>query len=175
MYGIITQHQGNIEVTSAPDEGTDVTIYLPTTEKDLTRASTVPPAIGTTDSKTILLAEDDDVVRTLTKKVLEKSGYMVLSAADGVEALEKLELHGEEIALAVLDVAMPHLSGYDVYEKIRAGRPELPVLFVTGHGAISVHQRFDLDENTKLLQKPFRPPSLLRKVRELLRRKKKSD
>ena len=175
VYGIITQHQGNIEVTSAPGEGTDVTIYLPTTEKDLTRASRMPPAANAGESTTILLAEDDDIIRTLTSKVLQKAKYTVLVAADGVEAVEKIEAQGDEIALAILDVAMPHLSGFDVFEKIREGRPELPVLFVTGHGAISERQKFELDGNTKLLQKPFRPPTLLRKVRDLLHPKKNAD
>jgi signal transduction histidine kinase len=170
VHGIVTQHQGNIEVLSSPDWGTDVTVYLPTVERERWSSAVPPSPAPVHGARTILLAEDDDVVRILTARVLERSGSQVLLARDGVEALEVFEANSDRIVLAVLDVAMPHLGGNEVYTRIRAVRPDLPVIFVTGHGGDAIGRGFDLDGSADILEKPFRPPTLLRKIRELLQR-----
>ena len=171
VYGIVTQHQGNIEVTSHEGEGTDVTLYLPTTEKDSRRATIPPPNAFPRDARTILLAEDDDVVRFLTERILQRAGCEVYSASNGVDAFDIFEAHMNEIAMAVLDVAMPHMSGDELYVKLKESRPDLPVLFVTAHGEAAVNQRFGLENKVEVLEKPFRPPALLRKIRVLLDRR----
>jgi signal transduction histidine kinase/ActR/RegA family two-component response regulator len=175
VHNIVVQHQGNIEVISAEEYGTEVTIYLPTTERDSRRTSIPPTAEPQLGARAILLAEDDNVVRLLTTRILERAGCTVYAAGDGARAIELFEQHCDEIVMAVLDVAMPHLTGTEVFETLLASRPDLPVLFVTADGERTGHQRFNLEQQVEVLEKPFRPPALLRKVRELLTRAQRLD
>jgi CheY-like chemotaxis protein len=115
-----------------------------------------------------LLAEDDDNLRELALNVLEKSGYTVLAAKDGEDAIRLFQENAARIDLAVLDVVMPKQNGRMVYDRIRIDRPELPIMFSTGYG-FNVLKNIHLpDDGSQLIRKPYSPRYLLTKVREVL-------
>ena len=114
------------------------------------------------------LAEDDEAVCSLARRILEGAGYTVLVAADGSLAVEVFKARAGEIALAVLDVVMPKLGGREACEQMKAINPNLRVLYSSGYTANAVHPQFLLDEGLHLLQKPYGPDALLRKVRDVL-------
>ncbi len=119
-------------------------------------------------AETLLVAKDDEMVRNMTVRILEKAGYTVLVAIDGEEALEVFKAHAGEISLALLDVVMPKLSGKQVYARIKESNPRVRILFSSGHSVNAVHINLILDEGTELIQKPYDPDALLRRVREML-------
>ena len=169
VYGIVKQHDGLIHCYSEVGKGSCFKIYLPKVDSVAVEthesAEASAPARGV---ETILLAEDDEIVRKLAVRVLEKSGYRVLAASDGEEALRLFEEHREEVQIALLDVVMPKAGGREVYEAIRAVRPELPVLFSSGYSTNAIHSGFVIDEGLHAIQKPYSPTDLLRKIRETL-------
>ncbi|NIA16544.1 MAG: response regulator, partial [Nitrospiraceae bacterium] len=168
VYGLVKQHQGMVHVYSEVGKGTTFKIYLPLSERS---AATVGdkiegPVPGGTE--TILLAEDDEMVRELTHAFLKRAGYTVLTGAGGEEALRVFEEHADEIDLALLDAIMPRLGGYAVFERIRIARPDIRVLFSSGYSMNAIHTNFVLDEGLALIQKPYQRDDLLRRVREAL-------
>lgn len=168
VYGIVKQHEGFIHVSSTPGKGTTFDIYLPI----VARSATAPlkqemgPAPGGTE--TVLVAEDDAIVCRLAQTILQRSGYTVLAAADGAEAMELFRKHRDDISLVILDVIMPKMSGLAVFERIREKRPELCVLFSSGYSIDAVHGGVVFNERTQMIQKPYHPDDLLRKVRQVL-------
>jgi PAS domain S-box-containing protein len=171
VYGLVKQHEGHVDIYSEVEKGTRFKIYLPMIERSAAVIEDEiegPIPVGT---ETILLAEDDEMVLKLSRSVLTHAGYTVFTAADGEQAMEVFDEHGDEIDLALLDVVMPKLGGRAVFEKIRAKRPELPVLFSSGYSMNAIHTNFVLDEGLTLIQKPYQRADLLRKVRETLDRK----
>lgn len=168
VYGIVKQHEGFINVSSEPGQGTTFAIYLPLMERAASSVSVTEkkPAPGGTE--TILIAEDDDIVRRLSQTVLERSGYTVLAANDGLEAMDMFTQHQDAIALVLLDVIMPKLSGLAVFDRVRAMRPDLCVLFSSGYSIDAVHADIHFNANTQMIQKPYHPDDLLRKVRQIL-------
>ena len=169
VYGIVAQHDGVIVAESEPGKGTCFTVYLPPADRPLTAASGGP---GTrerapTGSETILLAEDDAAVRELSAGVLSASGYTVLSAADGEEALRVWDRHAQEVDLLVLDVVMPRLGGRAVLQQVRAHSPRIPVLFVSGYSPASIHTGFALVRASPT-GKPLTRPNCSAEVRETL-------
>jgi len=116
----------------------------------------------------ILLVEDEAVVRQLATRMLERGGYHVLTATNGVEALEIFNRHAEEISLLMLDAVMPNMGGRETYERISAIRPGLPVLFCSGYSADVLQPGFALGPGVQLIQKPYSPDEIWRRVHELL-------
>jgi CheY-like chemotaxis protein len=167
-YGIIKQHSGMIHVYSEVGKGTTVRIYLPLDERNPSAVDqkTISPVRGGTEG--ILLAEDDEAVRDLAVRVLERAGYRVFTAVDGLEAIRVFSAHADEISLALLDVVMPTLNGREAYERIGEIKPGVRVLFTSGYSADAIHTKFVLDEGLELIQKPYGAESLLGKVREIL-------
>jgi len=162
-YGIVQQHRGQIALASAPGRGTTVTIHLPRVPRTAARP---PPATAggvRGGTETVLLAEDNEQVRTLARTVLEGAGYRVLVATNGEEAVALHEAHAEEIALCLFDVVMPRLGGVAALETIRRSNPGTRALLMSGYAP-------DLSalEGVPLLSKPFVPRELLRGVRETL-------
>jgi CheY-like chemotaxis protein len=100
--------------------------------------------------------------------MLERGGYRVLSAADGVEAIEVFNEHADEISLLMLDAVMPNMGGRETYERISALRPGLPVLFCSGYSADVLQPGFSLGPSMQLIQKPYSPDEIWRRVHELL-------
>lgn len=168
VYGIVKQHGGFIDVESRLGEGSTFSIYLPavdapaaTTEKD--------PVVETSGgNETILVAEDEDAVRSLIVRILEGAGYQVLVAHDGLSAAVLFEQNSDKISLALLDVVMPKMSGREAMIQIREIRPDVPILFSSGYSSDAVNTGFIHDEDLPLIQKPFDPDDLLIKVRSTL-------
>ena len=169
VYGIVKQHNGLVHCYSELSKGSCFKIYLPAVER-VTEATEktddAPTPVGGTE--TILVAEDEEIVRDLTVRVLERSGYTVLEAKNGEEALRLFETHKEEIQFALLDVVMPKIGGREVYNTVRAHKPELPVLFSSGYTTNAIHTGFIVDAGLETIQKPYSPNALLRKIRGVL-------
>lgn len=172
VYGIIKQHNGYINCYSEPGKGTTFKIYMPLIEGEPEKAKEekhVPALRGT---ETILLAEDDEDVRKLTKIVLEEAGYRVVEAADGEEAVEKFKEGRDRINLLLLDVIMPVMSGKAVYEEAKKIKPGIKALFSSGYTADFIHRQRILEEGLNIISKPVPPHELLEKIREALERPK---
>jgi len=166
-YGIVTQHNGWIEVSSQVGSGTRFDIYLPAHAVPAAVESKAPasPVVG--GKETILLAEDEELVRDLAQRILESMGYTVLPVADGREALRLFGEQSERIQLVILDAIMPHLTGPQTYEAIRRVR-DVPVLFITGYSAEMVDLSGIDKARLHVLRKPFASQDLGRMVREAL-------
>jgi len=169
VYGIVKQSDGYIWVYSEPGQGTTFKIYLPRVE-----AAAEPPApkpispASLRGSETVLLAEDEEAVRKLTRRVLEAHGYTVLTAADGQEALRVAEGHTGPIHLLLTDVVMPNMGGRQLAERLVSGRPDTNVLYLSGYTDDAIVHHGVLEPGIAFLQKPFTPQGLARKVREIL-------
>lgn len=170
VYGIIKQHNGYIEVSSTPGEGSDFTLYLPLAEGVATARESVPPSDLTTGSETILIAEDDDDVRTLHRDLLEECGYTVLEAANGCDACAVFQENRERIHLLIFDVIMPRMNGREAYEEIRKTRPDIRALFTSGYTGDILGGAAGIDPRCDFIAKPITPDEFLRKVREVLER-----
>jgi len=169
VYGIIKQHEGFVQVDSAANRGTTFTIFLPVPEVAL---GVVVPDLSPLvrgGNETILVAEDEESLRYLASTVLERLGYTVILAEDGLEAVNLFRANQSRIDLVILDLVMPRLSGRDAFERMRAIRPDLRALFVTGYDDAAVVPGVDaLISGAHLLQKPYRVDMLGLRVRELL-------
>ncbi|MEW6542806.1 MAG: ATP-binding protein [Nitrospirota bacterium] len=169
VYGIVRQSNGGIVVTSAPGQGSTFTIYLPRAEGTPATFSSGPEIEEAPSGlETVLLVEDEDGVRTLAREVLEESGYTVLEAANGFEAMAISERCAGPIHLLITDVVMPGMSGRELAQRFEVVRPEAKVLFISGYTDDAIGHHGILDQATAFLQKPFTPAAILKKVRETL-------
>jgi PAS domain S-box-containing protein len=167
VYGIVQQSGGDVTVQSQPGRGSTFTVRLPRVlelvEPTVTSEKPAPQA----GSETILLVEDEDVVRDLTRRVLERQGYTVLACADGIEAVALAELDDRPIDLLLTDVVMPGMRGYDVAKKVAGTRPEIKILYMSGYAEEALVGRPAFAGNA-LIEKPFAVDVLARRVRETL-------
>ncbi|MBT3279641.1 MAG: PAS domain S-box protein [Phycisphaerales bacterium] len=168
VYGLVKQHGGMSEIYSEIDKGTSFKIYLPIVERSAATIDNKIEGAIPSGTETILLAEDDEMVRAVCKRILKQAGYTVLTAYDGEEALRVFEEHEAEIDMAILDVVMPNLGGKQVYTQIHEKCPEMRFLFASGYSPSAIHTNFVLSEGLSLIQKPYQRAQLLRKVREIL-------
>jgi PAS domain S-box-containing protein len=162
VYGIVKQSGGHIEVSSDAGQGTTFTIYLPRIEPP---ASMAGQATGT---ETILLAEDELMVRGVVRGMLELLGYTVLEARQGQEALRICQEQQGTIHLLLTDVVMPGMNGHELAEKVTVLRPETRVLYMSGYTDDAIIQQGVLKEGTAFLAKPFTPDALAKKLRQVL-------
>jgi signal transduction histidine kinase len=168
VHGIVRQSGGHITVSSVVNQGTVFHIYLPAVLSDDSVVRKIDSAVlPLNGSETILLAEDKDDVRDLTRKALEMYGYKVLEARDGAEALEVEQRSPDSIHLLLADMVMPVMNGCALARKIVERRPDIRILFVSGHADHGLHQD-ETSASMPFLQKPFTPKSLAAKVREVL-------
>ncbi len=168
VYGIVKQSGGAIDLYSEPGFGTSVKVYLPRVDEDSHIDTRREPRESPGGWETILLAEDEEAVRLLVQKALEKAGYTLLLAAAGNEALKLAQAHTSEIHLLITDMVMPRMSGTALARKFRKLRPEMAVLFISGYTDASLQHGGALTSDLNFLQKPFSPAALKRKVRDVL-------
>jgi PAS domain S-box-containing protein len=173
VYGIVTQSGGHILMDSAPHQGSIFKIYLPrVAEPEEAELSHRRPARRRKGSETILLVEDEKVVRELARRVLQRDGYTVLAAGYADEALRISREHVSAIQLLITDVVMPGgMGGRELADRLTASLADLRVLFISGYTADAVVHQGVLDREVDFLQKPFTPTGLLQKVREVLDRR----
>ena len=169
MYGIVTQNHGFIDVYSEPGQGSTFKIYLPgcitepVTQKTEDLWRTLP--VG---SETVLIVEDEEAFLNLGKKILEKQGYKLLTAASPVHAISLAEDYPDEIHIVISDVVMPQMNGKELAERLLALNPELKCLFMSGYTADAIARHGVLEEGVNFIQKPFSVAAFATKVREVL-------
>ena len=163
--GIVKQHNGFIEVSTAPGRGSTFQVFLPASEGAIERIEPAAESAVRGGAETILVAEDHEGIREMVLQVLQTLGYRVLEARNGEEAVSLFAEHRDVIALVVLDVAMPRLEGPQAYDEICRMKPNVPVIFTSGYFDDRVAAA---SRQATVLEKPYPPKVLGRKVRELL-------
>jgi two-component system, cell cycle sensor histidine kinase and response regulator CckA len=175
VHGILKQHGGWITFDSELGHGTQFQMYLPLAQD----SSALPPARFTApaacnvntpppvraNSSTVLLVDDEEMIRVLGRTILETNGYRVLEAQDGQEAVETFAVKGDEIDLVILDVTMPRLSGRDAFGRIQTCKPGTRVLFSSGYSSEDLS---GIEGSLGMLTKPYRPKDLLGAVHRAL-------
>lgn len=171
VYGIVKQSGGTIQIRSAPGEGSSFALYLPRIGAETAARDTKVTVEITPDRPTtILIAEDEDIVRKLINKMLTTRGYATLSARNGAEAVQLLEQHQGAIDMLITDVIMPEVGGRRLADRCRVLRPETIVLYMSGYTSEAMGG--PLDSNANFIQKPFRRDELVKKVHALLEAKR---
>jgi PAS domain S-box-containing protein len=168
VYGIVKQHNGNIWVYSEPGEGTTFKIYLPVPESPDDKETASQPVETLLGFETILIAEDDDQIRTMTHNLLSRRGYHVLKADNGKEALKLLETNPGPVQLLLTDVVLPEMNGRELFEKAVEIQPDIQVLYMSGYTDNVIAHHGVLEKGVDFIQKPFPIRSLTTKIREIL-------
>jgi two-component system cell cycle sensor histidine kinase/response regulator CckA len=172
VYGIVQQSNGVITVDSEPGSGTSFRIFLPRllrTEGARPEVAAPRPAVPVGERRaTVLLVEDDDSVRQLTRRILEQFGFLVREARNGAEALTMIDIGTRRVDAVVSDVVMPGMGGRELIGRLRVRRPELPVLFLSGYTREELSEEVQAYSNQAFLQKPYSPDALATALEELL-------
>ena len=169
VYGIVKQHNGSIWAYSEPHQGTTFKIYLPICSQPARHHESPGQSSSEINgSEHILLVEDNEQVRTLAHKLLERTGYTVLTAKNGPEALTMLERYEGHLHLLLTDVVMPEMNGKQLFKRVSSHYPEVKVLYMSGYTENVITQRGVIEAGINFLPKPFSIDSLSAKVREVL-------
>ncbi len=171
VYGVVRQSGGTVCVDSTPGAGCTFRVYLPLESGELEqdRPKTVAPAHKLSrQAETVLVVEDEEIVRELVCTVLSDHGYDVLCAPNGAEGLRMSDTHPGKIALVITDVVMPQMGGLELAREVTARRPETRVLYVSGYSEDDMNDQGILAADLEFLEKPFTPQALTRKVRTVL-------
>lgn len=170
VYGIITQARGHVRVYSEPGIGTTFTILLPATGHDAVPARAPAPASASAGGtgETILVVEDEPAMREVTRRILSRSGYQVITAANGREAIQAATSHDGGIDVLVTDIVMPQMLGQEAAERIRALRPGVKVLFMSGYTRGLLDSKGIAAGDVNLIEKPFTEESLLTRLRQVM-------
>jgi CheY-like chemotaxis protein len=168
VYGIVTQAGGRVQIYSEPGRGTTITTLLPATGDAVAATVRAHAARDTRGMETIVVVEDEDALREVTRRLLERNGYTVLTAARGSEALDMVAQRPGEVHLLVTDVIMPEMLGSEVASRAKKLSPGIRVLYVSGYARSVLDSQGTLGEGVALLEKPFAGAQLLDKVRDVL-------
>jgi CheY-like chemotaxis protein len=172
VYGIVKQHKGWVTVESTVGKGTTFSIFLPQVSPSEETASTPPPTPAQTmGHETILLVEDEAQLRQLLAKVLQQSGYKVITATNAVEAEAIWREQAQSIDLLLTDIIMPEgVTGCDLAIRLKAQRPQLKVIFTSGYSRNLIASEIALQEGVNYLPKPYHPGKVVQMVRSCLDR-----
>lgn len=167
VYGVVTEHEGAVHVYSELGKGTTFRIYLPL-EGAMYACPEVPTEGPRGGTETILVAEDEPLVRDTAVRILQQAGYVTLEAENGEEAVRLFEENEETVSLAVLDLVMPIMNGRDAYARMKQVKPSIEAVFCTGYDPLAGQVAAGACEETEVIEKPFHPEALLHAVREAL-------
>jgi PAS domain S-box-containing protein len=168
VYGIVTQAGGYVQIYSELDIGTTITILLPAAGPDVQAEPAPVPEPGGGRGETVLIVEDEPAMREVTRRILSRSGYHVIVAASGHEAIEIAARHTGDIDVLLTDVVMPRMLGKEAAERIRALRPGVQVLFMSGYAQGVLDCRGVVEVGVNLIQKPFSEAQLLVTLRQII-------
>ncbi len=170
VYGIIKQAGGRSQIYSEPDVGTTFTVLLPATEQITTAAEPAADSLVRYGEETVLLVEDEQALREVTRRILAGAGYRVIVAGNGPEALQAAAMHEGEIDLLLSDVIMPQMPGPQLARQLLEQRPSLRVLLMSGFAQPILDSGGHLDAGMTLIEKPFSGPVLLAKIAQIIER-----
>jgi len=167
VYGVVTEHDGAVHVYSELGQGTTFRIYMPLQGAVCRSVETLAegPQGGT---ETILVAEDEPLVRDTAVRILQQAGYVTLEAEDGEEAVRLFEENGENVSLALLDMVMPRMSGREAYLRMKQINPYVEAVFCTGYDPLANQVAAEACEEVELIEKPYQPEKLLHAVRQAI-------
>jgi PAS domain S-box-containing protein len=168
VFGIVKQSGGSVEVYSETGRGTSVKVYLPRIDQPVSVDPKAEKKKNVRGSETILLVEDDEMVRTLVRETLQRDGYRILDAPGPIEARKMAEQYRQAIQLMITDVVMPKVSGRELAEQLNKKLPDMKVLYMSGYTDNAILNNGVLQKEVAFLQKPFTPAALTEKVRDVL-------
>jgi two-component system, cell cycle sensor histidine kinase and response regulator CckA len=167
-YGIVKQCGGSIWAYSEPDHGTTFKVYLPRVRAALSVREAKAPVVSAAGSETLLLVEDDELVRRIASRILVSNGYQVHVAVDGADALNRFEELQGKIDALITDVVLPKVSAKELVQRLKLLKPDLRVLYTSGYTENTVVHQGVVDAGVNFLAKPYLPADLSRAVRQVL-------
>jgi len=168
VYGVVSQAGGYAQIYSEPGIGTTFTALLPATDQSAVASPVAYEGPHLAADRTVLIVEDEDAMREVTRRILVRNGYRVVAAASGRDAIDVVKTNTEHIDLLLTDVVMPQMLGKEVADRITALRPHVRVLFMSGYAQPVLGAKGTLEPGVRLVQKPFSEAVLLAKVRDVL-------
>jgi CheY-like chemotaxis protein len=169
VLGIVRGHLGAIKVYTEPGKGSTFKVLFPASVEVARPAPKQgPTAVPWQGEGTILLVDDDETVRAVGRRILEKLGFDVLIAVDGREAVQIFRQHRDDIRCVILDLTMPHMDGEETFRELHAAGPDIPVILSSGYNEQDVVHRFAGKGLAGFIQKPYQSASLVEKLRDVL-------